>query len=297
MDPTLFDNRYSKVVAEAYDAMAEEYDVFDYRTGPFFINDYRTCNHYLEKLLPFWKNRVVLDVGCGTGLQTIQFAAQASRVIGVDLSEQLIRKAEFKVKSLGFKNVTLIRGDAIELPLPDNSVDYVSSYGDVIGHIPGYDRAFSEMARVCRPGGIVTIEYDNKWHLGLLYEWKELLQALQKPSKGDIRVWTYKYLNVQKNVDLVYKTFAFSEIETLLKENNLKLIKVAGIHILSSVIPTQYHTPFNNRLPFLNLFTKLIIALGKIDFVLKELYPFNRLGFASILIARKKDPFGIFRGL
>lgn len=282
-----FDKSYKKIVEEAYDLMADEYDKLDMGT-PFFINTYRACGHYVKKLLPYWENKVVLDVGCGTGFQSVQFAASASMIIAIDLSEQLIRRARNKINKLGQKKIFFLKGDATNIPLRNNSVDYVSSYGEVIGHIPEYEKAIAEMGRVCRPGGIVTIEYDNKWHLGLLYEWRTLLNAIRTPSKGDLRVWTYEYMKFEKKVDLIYKTFAFSEIRSFLEENGLELIKVAGIHILSSLVPPQYQTPFNNNLPFLNLFTKLIVYLGKVDLMLNELYPFNRLGFTSILISRKR---------
>lgn len=288
MSDEFFPKDYLKIVKEVYDLMADEYDVFDPCTGPFFINSYRTCDHYIRKMLPHWANKMVLDVGCGTGLQTLQFAKAAMRVIGIDLSERLIEKAKTKAESLGLNNVYLIKADATCIPLEDNSVDYVSSYGDVIGHIPEYKKAIKEMTRVCRSGGIVTIEYDNKWHLGLMYSSKELLNAFRVRSEGDLRRWTYVYLRFPKKVDLIYKTFTYSEIKSLLKESGLELMKIVGIHIFSSIIPPRYHTPFNNTYLFHNFFTSLIINVGKIDFVLKEIYPFNRMGSSSILISRKK---------
>jgi len=85
--------------------------------------------------------------------------------------------------------------------------------------LTNYEQAIAEMARVCRHGGTVTLEYDNKWHLGLLYQFRELRNALTTRRRGDLRQWTYEYLNHDSKVNLTYKTFTFPEMQSLLNRH------------------------------------------------------------------------------
>ncbi len=282
-----FDADQLSVVQKAYDLMAEEYDILDDRINPFYVNGYKVLDFFVQRLIPCWAGRVVLDVGCGSGLQTVQFARRAKHVVGIDISGSLVRKAQEKLGLRGLNNVTLIQGDATGLPLHDCSVDFVSAYGDVIGHIREYERAIAEMARVCRPGGTVTIEYDNKWHLGLLFHPRELWNALTTRRGGDLRRWTYEYLTRDSKVDLTYKTFTFPEMQSLLNQHGLAVTERAGAHILSSLIPDRIQDPPKERLPLNAPLAGTLQAIGQCDFRLKQLFPFYALGFSAIVVTRK----------
>jgi ubiquinone/menaquinone biosynthesis C-methylase UbiE len=282
-----FDADQLSVVQKAYDLMAEEYDILDDRINPFYVNGYKVLNFFVQRLIPFWAGRVVLDIGCGSGLQTVQFAPRAKHVVAIDISGSLVRKAQEKLRLRGLSNVTLIQGDATGLPLQDCSVDFVSAYGDVIGHIREYERAIAEMARVCRRGGTVTIEYDNKWHLGLLFHPRELWNALTTRRQGDLRRWTYEYLTQDLKVDLTYKSFTFPEIQSLLNRHGLVVTERAGAHILSSLIPDRIQDPPKERLPLNASVARTLQVIGQCDFRLKQLFPFYTLGFSAIVVARK----------
>lgn len=283
-----FDPDQLRVVQKAYDLMAEEYDILDDRINPFYVNGYKVLNFFVQKLIPHWAGRVVLDVGCGSGLQTVQFAPRAKHVVAIDISGSLVRKAQEKLRLRGLSNVTLIQADATGLPLQDCSVDFVSAYGDVIGHIREYERAIAEMARVCRPGGTVTIEYDNKWHLGLLFHPRELWNALTTGRQGDLRRWTYEYLTHDSKVDLTYKTFTFPEMQSLLNRHGLVVTERAGAHIFSSLIPDHVQDPPKERLPLNVALAWTLQAIGQCDFRMKQLFPFYTLGFSAIVVTRKQ---------
>jgi ubiquinone/menaquinone biosynthesis C-methylase UbiE len=282
-----FDADQLKRVQNAYDLMADEYDILDERINPFYVNDYKVLDYFVQKLIPYWRGRIVLDVGCGSGLQTVQFAPRAKHVVGIDISSGLMQKVQEKLKPRGLTNVTLIQGDATQIPLQDDSVDFVSAYGDVIGHITDYEQAIAEMARVCRRGGTVTIEYDNKWHLGLLFHPGELWNALSTRGRGDLRRWTYEYLNHDSRVNLTYKTFAFPEMQSLLNRYGLVVMERAGMHIFSSLIPDHIQDPPKEKLPLKPHHARLLQTVGQWDFRLKQLFPFYTLGYSAIVVARK----------
>ena len=288
MEGIEFDPDQLKRVQTAYDLMAEEYDILDHRINPFYVNGYVVLNYFVQKLTPYWRGRTVLDVGCGSGFQTVQFAPRAKHVVAIDISGALMRKVQEKLKTQGLTNVTLLQGNATRMPLQDGSVDFVSAYGDVIGHIPEYEQAIAEMARVCRRGGTVTLEYDNKWHLGLPFNLRELWRAITTRRRGDLRHWTYEYLTRDSKVDLTYKTFTFSEMQSLLNQHGLTVTERAGIHILSSLIPDHIQDPPKEKRPLKSHQAWLLQTMGQCDFRLKQLFPFYTFAYSAIVVARKE---------
>jgi phosphatidylethanolamine/phosphatidyl-N-methylethanolamine N-methyltransferase len=99
---------------------------------------------------------VVLDVGVGTGLELPLFR-RAGMVIGVDLSEPMLRRARKRVLAEGLSRVRgLCVMDATRLGFPDASVDgVIAPY--VLTVVPDPVRTLDEFARVVRPGGSIVL--------------------------------------------------------------------------------------------------------------------------------------------
>jgi phosphatidylethanolamine/phosphatidyl-N-methylethanolamine N-methyltransferase len=98
----------------------------------------------------------VLDVGVGTGICLPRYT-RASSVVGIDLSEPMLRKARKRVTELGLTNVeSLAVMDAEDLDFPDNSFDaVVAQY--VVNTVPHPEAALAEFARVVKPGGEIIL--------------------------------------------------------------------------------------------------------------------------------------------
>lgn len=99
-----------------------------------------------------------LDVCCGTGDWTIALAeavGSSGEVTGLDFSQNMLNVGIEKVKKLGLKQVNLVHGNAMELPFPDNSFDYVT-IGFGLRNVPDYLQVLKEMNRVLKPGGIAV---------------------------------------------------------------------------------------------------------------------------------------------
>jgi 2-polyprenyl-6-hydroxyphenyl methylase/3-demethylubiquinone-9 3-methyltransferase len=96
---------------------------------------------------------VLVDVGCGAGLLAPHVAGQGYRHIGVDLVPSALRQA-------AGHGVTVVRGDAAALPLPDGCADVVSA-GEVFEHVTDLPAVVREACRVLRPGGLLVADTVN----------------------------------------------------------------------------------------------------------------------------------------
>lgn len=97
----------------------------------------------------------VLDVGSGSGTDVLYAAVQVGpegRVYGVDFTPAMIAKARANIAAMGIDHAEILEGDATDIPLPDESVDVVTSNG-VLNLVPDKEAAFREIFRVLRPGG------------------------------------------------------------------------------------------------------------------------------------------------
>ena len=98
----------------------------------------------------------ILDVGVGTGISLAAYS-RTSRIVGVDYSEPMLRKAQSRVRALKLANVeTLAVMDAKHLAFKDGSFDaVVAQY--VITTVPDPEAVLDEFARVLKPGGEIIL--------------------------------------------------------------------------------------------------------------------------------------------
>lgn len=97
---------------------------------------------------------MVLDIGSGSGTDTLLAGTLVGcgRVYGLDMTPAMLDKLRRNAHSMGATRVELLEGNAEEIPLPDASVDVVTSNG-VLNLVPDKRRAFAEIVRVLKPGG------------------------------------------------------------------------------------------------------------------------------------------------
>ena len=98
---------------------------------------------------------LVLDVGCGAGLDTIVAAGRAAKVVGIDFSLEMLRRAQLCLQESGLAGkVTLLKAEVQSIPLLDASMD-VALVNGLFNLNPFREEAFCELARVLRPGGVL----------------------------------------------------------------------------------------------------------------------------------------------
>ncbi|MGD0817935.1 MAG: methyltransferase domain-containing protein [Methanomassiliicoccales archaeon] len=100
---------------------------------------------------------MALDVATGTGNTALIFAPFVRRVVGIDITSEMLSEAEDLCRQNCIHNLDLCMADVIDLPFPDSTFDLVMSrraphhFSDITG-------ALKEMSRVLRPGGIIAID-------------------------------------------------------------------------------------------------------------------------------------------
>lgn len=105
------------------------------------------------------EGETVLDLGAGAGIDVFLAANKVGSqgfVIGVDMTEEMVKKANETAKKSGYKNVEFKLGEIENLPIEDNSVDVIIS-NCVINLSPDKWRTYQEAYRVLKPGGRILI--------------------------------------------------------------------------------------------------------------------------------------------
>lgn len=123
---------------------------------------------------------VVLDLGCGAGVDALLAARQVGpkgQVIAVDMTEAMLEKTRMGVQALGLENVDARFGYAEALPVDTESVDVLISNG-VINLCPDKIAVMTEVWRVLKPGG--------RFQVGDIVVHKEVPQD----AKDDIDLWS-----------------------------------------------------------------------------------------------------------
>ncbi len=102
---------------------------------------------------------VVVDLGSGAGNDAFVARAltgETGRVIGIDMTEQMIEKARLNAEKLGYQNVEFRLGEIEAIPLENNSADVIVS-NCVLNLVPSKQKAFAEIYRVLKPGAHFSI--------------------------------------------------------------------------------------------------------------------------------------------
>jgi len=110
-----------------------------------------------------WKDKKVLEIGCGIGIDGLEFVMAGADYTGIDISEKSLDLAK-KYFELNNKKGNLIIADAEKLSFADNSFDLVYSWG-VLHHTPDIKQALKEVYRVLKPKGEICIMVYNRHSL------------------------------------------------------------------------------------------------------------------------------------
>jgi SAM-dependent methyltransferase len=118
--------------------------------------------HHLPRLIDFagYRDRVVLEVGCGAAVDLARFARGGAVVTGVDVAASAIELARTNFAQQGLHGEFRV-ADGEHLPFADNSFDLVYAHG-VVQYTPSPERLVEECRRVLKPGGQAIFQVYNR---------------------------------------------------------------------------------------------------------------------------------------
>ena len=156
-------------VANAYDRWAPVYDL---TFGAVFRRGRSASIEAAERI-----GGRILEVGVGTGISLPQYSRR-NRIFGVDISEEMLRKAHKRVDALGLEHVEGLEVmDAEKLNFPDGAFDVVVAQY-VVTAVPNPEKALDEFARVLRPGGEIVVATRIGAEAGLRRNIEHMLQPV-----------------------------------------------------------------------------------------------------------------------
>lgn len=162
----------------------------DHSTSVLTTHSWRNLANSAPHVLPHIKpDMQILDVGCGPGSITIDFAKHVPQghVTGTEYVSDPLSKAQELAASAGVTNITFQVGDIHALPFADNTFDIVHAH-QVLQHISDPVQALSEMRRVVKEGGIVAAResaelswYPENEGIAL---WRAVTEKMQRAKGG-----------------------------------------------------------------------------------------------------------------
>lgn len=173
MNKTLVDAKLIESMRRDWDERARKDAYFyiatwrkDWDATSFFKSgeeDYeRLVSPVLEHLKFLTHEKTMLELGCGTGRMTRTFAQKFSRVLGFDVSHEMLDRA--RLLNDGIDNITWVQGNGADLSnITSGSVDFVFSYL-VLQHLPAENLVHSyirEILRVLANGGICLFQFNG----------------------------------------------------------------------------------------------------------------------------------------
>ena len=138
-------------MAEIFDDWPEKYDQWFETPIGGLVREYES-RLLLEMARPARGERI-LDVGCGTGIFTLDFLAAGAQVTALELSLPMLRRAGKKASGLPFH---MVQGDMRRLPFADRSFDKTVSV-TAVEFVEDARAAVAELFRVTTPGGCIVV--------------------------------------------------------------------------------------------------------------------------------------------
>ena len=273
IEKTLLRNEYTRV---------EKY--YDHYTSVHDLNYHNPELCYMRSvedrvILSTKPKGVVVDIGCGTGRQTIFLASMNCEVYAVDISRKMLEITRRKVYDLELQNkIEFIQASADYLPFQTEVFERAYSIFGAYNHAPNYEEGFNRLGKILRKGGKTVISVFNQYRLTWwLYSiatfktrWiKKALKSKQtylrhRAGRRKYRAWTHLYTP--------------REIKQLLKAAGFKKIRIGSILIFFK--PEFKYNP-QTELGGVKSF------LGKIEDKVRWTPPFKGLGTYLIVYAQK----------
>jgi ubiquinone/menaquinone biosynthesis C-methylase UbiE len=211
-------------IKRIYNKTAAEYDKL---VTPCRICQFLTLIHELK----FRGNEKVLEVGCGPGELSIQIGKMFtnSKVVGIDISEKMIKLASEKAKTLKVKNVQFAVSDAHHLKFSNESFDVVVT--SMLFHwLPKVHKFLSEVHRVLKPRG----------KIGLISPTPELYSELRQTYQNLMKRYKQSHKGTKIREMIGLRIYSPEETQALLCKAGFNITKTFIMNFKEPLTPEAY---------------------------------------------------------
>lgn len=181
-----------------------------------------------------WAGRRVLEIGCGIGTDTVNFARAGALVTAVDLSEESLALAKRRAAVMGVADKVTFHhanAEALSQSVPVEPYDLVYSFG-VLHHTPHPDAAIAELRRYVAPEGTVKVMVYHRWS-------HKVLATVATEGRGrfwDLDATVARHSEAQTGCPVTY-TYSRRSGRRLLERHGLRVLDERVEHVFAYRIP------------------------------------------------------------
>lgn len=218
----------------------------------------------------------ILDAGCAAGRQSLLMAERGARVIGMDISESFIVRANRERAARGGETAQFLVADIENLPFAPDSMDKILC-AEILEHVIDFDAAFKELLRLLRPGGRLVMSVPNLNGEGTL--WQRVKSFFQRKAFQPLDDFSLEA--IEEHGDAHRRLFTGKSLRGLVRPYPVDVVHVRGCGIVDM--------PWYNRIiGYLLLkpaFQRLFLRLER---CLSALGVFTALSRHLVVVLRKR---------
>ncbi|HEX6897123.1 MAG TPA: class I SAM-dependent methyltransferase [Bryobacteraceae bacterium] len=205
-----------------------------------YFDEVEARKYFVEYHIPHfaaferWNGKRVLEIGCGIGTDTINFARHGARVTAVDLTEKSLEVARQRARVFGLEDrITFLQANAEQLSdyVPAEPYDLIYSFG-VIHHTPHPDRVLDQIRKYVTPDSTVKIMVYNRWSWKVLW----ILFVYGKGQFWKLNRLIADYSEAQTGCPVTY-SYSRSAGRRWLQEHGFQAVDARVEHIFPYSIP------------------------------------------------------------
>ena len=180
-----------------------------------FFDEVEARKYFVEPHIPAfadfarWRSKKVLEIGCGIGTDSINFARAGADITVVDISDESLALCKQRFDVFGLK-ANFFQGDAEEVSsfVPVEKYDLIYSFG-VIHHTPHPERVFEQLKQYCKPETELRIMLYSRWSWkvfwiifgygkGAIWKADELVREYSEAQTGSPVTYYYSFNGVRR---------------------------------------------------------------------------------------------------
>lgn len=205
-----------------------------------YFDEVEARKYFVESHIPRfaeferWKGKRVLEIGCGIGTDTMNFARAGANVTAVDLTEKSLEVARQRAKVFGLEDrIRFIQANAEELSsyVSVEPYDLIYSFG-VIHHTPHPEKVLEELRKYCHPQTSLRIMVYNRWSWKVLW----VLFVYGKAQFWKLDRLIAEYSEAQTGCPVTY-SYSRRSGRKLIELHGFRVSKVFVEHIFPYRIP------------------------------------------------------------